>query len=186
MPKVFLVGLILLGLGISSRAGESSPRDHVIIKPNAIWIPVGTIVLARKDREYCAIKIRDAKRGKNEGDWNAAYESYYQNDMSGTFANKHAKYRKDELYSRQPGGFGHLTAINRSREVILCGGISVQWSGGNWIYPYVYYDKDYTRIALAPTKWKDIAEVNFLDPRLVWYGYDEKRPTSEIPLEKLW
>lgn len=188
------VVLLATILQAESLGNELSPKANaVVIRPNAVLVPTGTILLARKGQEYCAVKIISSKQDPKQGEWTADYEAYYQHDSSGSFTNANAKYRKGRLVQRDVTGLGHLTATNRSRETILCGegtkadeGIALQWSGQGWIYPYVYYDRDKSRIMLAPTKWKDIGEVNYLDSRLNWYGYDEKRSTVEVAIDKLW
>ncbi|MFZ3090663.1 MAG: hypothetical protein WA240_08585 [Nitrospirota bacterium] len=192
---VFVI-IVFFGLSFFCLASEERPVMNVVIDKNAIKIPVGTILIARKGDEYCAVKLLTAveveapDEAKKKGAWKANYQSYYQNDKSGSFINQNAKVDKGELVLRQPVGIGHLTSMSRSNTTIFCGtvfggNIKLKWSGlegAGWIY----FDERGRTIALAPTKWADITEVNFLDPMLKWYQYDEKRKKIEIPLEKLW
>jgi hypothetical protein len=178
-----LLTLILIFFAISSSiAEETRPENHIVIKPNAIQIPVGRFLIAHRGDEYCAVKLLSSERGKEEGEWKATYESYYQNDKSGSFQNKNVKYNKDELIELQPVGIGRLAA-RRSKDTIFCGKLWLNWSGRAWIYPYHDLEKDRGQITLAPTTWTEISEINLLDLRLVWYAYDENRKTIEIPVE---
>ena len=192
---VFVI-IVFFGLSFFCLASEERPVMNVIIDKNAIRIPIGTFLITRKGEEYCAVKlltaveVKAADEAKKEGAWKASYQSYYQNDKSGGFVNQNAKVDKGELVDRQPIGFGHLTSISRSYRTIFCGtvfggNIKLEWSGAEGA-GWIYFDERSRTIMLAPTKWTEISDVNFLDKRLTWYQYDEKRKKIEIPVGQLW
>jgi len=39
---------------------------------------------------------------------------------------------------------------------------------------------------MAPTPWPQIKEVKLSDPRIRWFGYDEKRKWKVIPIDNIW
>ena len=178
--------LIMLGGGLAV-----SNQGDVQLAPNAIGMPVGRILLIRKDNNYCAVKFTQNWTGKTDYDQHAEYESYYQGDKTGNLISKNVKYRKEEVYYTKPSFsiFGHPVRIGAKRD-IRCGPVELWWSAGHHL-TFVYYNRhdqnqrDYG-IELAPTPWTTISEVNVFDPRIKWYRYDEKRKDLTIPIDKLW
>ncbi len=170
------------------RQDLGSPSEYVIVSPNAIIMPLGRILLIRRDSDYGAIKFTKFWTGKTEDDLYATYESYYQDDKTGDFANKNVKFTKEELRSPKPifSLFGHPFAFG-IKEEIKCGPIRLWWVGRGTVCFFKRSQRqgDYS-IELAPTKWTDISHVNVSDPRLKWYRYDEKRKNIKIPLDRLW
>lgn len=164
--------------------------NDVRIVPNAIGMPLGRILLIRKDNDYCAVKFTQ-NWGKTGYEQHAEYESYYQGDKTGSLNNKNVKYRKEEVFYKKPifSIFGHPVSIGEKLD-IRCGPIELWWSAGPHL-TFVYYNRhdqnqrDYG-IELAPTKWTDISEVNVFDPRLKWYRYNEIRERVNIPVDHLW
>jgi len=160
--------------------------DNVAIAPNAIRVPVGIILLVRKNTEYCAIKFTKFWTGETQDDEYATYESYYQGDKTGDFTNKNVKFKQGELSRPRLRGIGRLSFSFGTID-IQCGPIKLFWSGKGWVYFFNSNQKqgDYG-IELAPTKWADISQVNVFDPRLRWYRYDESRKDVIFPLDRLW
>jgi hypothetical protein len=173
------------------------PKDNeVYIAEVGIVMPLGKILLVRRNSDYCAIKFTKfwlentsevgsifVAAGSDEY---AMYESYYQGDKTGDFSKKNVEFKKEKLSSPKPRGIGRLAFSFGDRE-IKCGTIKLEWFGKGGVYFYREDQKegDYG-IELAPTKWIDIAEVNVYDPRLKWYRYDEKRERVNIPVDQLW
>lgn len=175
--------------GVSAYMADTSKpseSNDVGVGPNALRIPLGRIILVRKDSEYCAIKFTQFWTGKTEEDRFASYESYYQGDKSGDLSNKNVQVRKEQLSSSKPRGIGRLAFSSGNRDV-LCGQIRLEWTDKGWVYFYGSDQKegDYG-IELAATQWTDISQVNVFDPRLQWYRYDPKRKRINIPIDKLW
>jgi hypothetical protein len=160
--------------------------DDVGIAPNAIRVPLGAILLARRNQEYCAIKFTKFWTGETKDDEYATYESYYQGDKTGDFTNKNVKFKQGELSRPRLRGIGRLSfsfgTIN-----IQCGPIKLFWSGKGWVYFFHSNQKqgDYG-IELTPTKWTHISQVNVFDQRLTWYRYDENRHRVKFPVDQLW
>src|SRR3972149_7669705 len=184
-----LVFIFLMGESgmAASKTGEDigPPGQNVIIAPNAIIMPLGKILLIRKDSDYGTIKFIKMWTGKTKDDRYATYEAYYQDDKTGDFTNKNVKFSKDELHSPKPSFslFGHPFAFG-TKEEIKCGTIRLWWSGRGTVY---FFKRDQREgdygIELAPTPWTDISQVNGFYPRLKWYRYDEQRKRVNIPVD---
>lgn len=160
--------------------------DDVHIGKSAIVMPLGKILLVRRDSDYCAIKFMKFWAGKTEKDLYARYESYCQDDKTGDFSKLNVRVRKAELSFPKPRGIGRL-AFSFGNKEIDCGPVRLFWSGQGAVHFYSEGQKqaDYG-IELAPTKWTDILQVNVVDPRLKWYRYDENRKRMNIPADRLW
>ncbi len=185
-----LIVILLMAMATSNQGagiGPLGPSD-VQIAPNCIIMPVGRILLVRKDSDYCAIKFTEFWTGKTKEDLYAKYESYYQGDKTGDFSNKNIKFKKEDLSwpKAKTSIFGHPWAPG-TKDEIRCGPIKLWWTGKGTVYFYKRYqpESDYG-IELAPTKWTDISQVNVFDSRLKWYRYDEKRKDVIIPVDQLW
>ena len=176
-------------------AGPPGPNDFHIGKV-AIVMPIGRILLVRKDSVYCAIKfLRLWSENSSEistifvasgSDEYAICDLYYQGDNTGDFNKKNVEYKKEELSFSKPRGIGRL-AFSFGNKEIKCETISLLWSGKGSVHFYGESQKqgDYG-IELAPTKWTHISQVNVFDPRLKWLRYDENRKRVNIPVDDLW
>jgi len=160
--------------------------NEIIVTPVAVKMPVGRVLIVRKNLEYCVLKFTKIWAGKTEEDWYASYESYYQGDKTGDFSKTSVQLRKYELSSPRPHGIGRL-AFSFGDKDVKCGPLKLFWFGQSWVYFFSNGQKegDYG-IELAPTKWTDISQVNVFDPRLKWYRYDAKRQDIKIPIDRLW
>jgi hypothetical protein len=185
---VFLLGIVEM---VSANEPEMPTVNDVQIAPNAIGMPVGRILLVRKNNDYCAVKFTQNWTGKTDYDQHAEYESYYQGDQTGNLLNENVKYSKEAVYYTRPSFsiFGHPIRIGAKMD-IRCGPIELWWSAGPYLV-FVYYNKhDQSQrdhgIELAPTKWIDISQANVFDPRLKWLKFDENRKRVNVPLDNLW
>jgi hypothetical protein len=174
---------------------QSTQKNATVTYMNAS-APRGRILLIRNGKDTCAIRFTDFHRGHDEktptvfssGEETlyAEYDWFYQGDGSGdlTKSNVEVGHRKVKE--------GHMVGVGRfsfptGTSAIKCGPFSL-----NWIYPnnvgfgLSNTKEDDVGNELAPTKWKEIQEVNLLEPRLKWYRFDEKRIRQIIPLDKLW
>jgi len=160
--------------------------NDIVIGSNAVRIPLGRILLVRKNSTYGAVKLIRLWTGKTEKDRYAEYESYYQGDKTGDFSNKNVQFKKGKLSFPKPHGIGRLAFSFGNRD-IQCGLIKLAWYGEQWVYFFSTNQNqgDYG-IELAPTIWENISQVNVFDTRIKWYRYDSKREDIIIPIDKLW
>jgi len=212
---IIVIGLIVGIMAASGETGESrqgdskahdtkkvqtAPRalsipfgNEVAITGNAFAMPLGRIVLVRKDSQYGAIKFTETWQGETDFDSFTKYESYYQGDGSGDFSKENVLFGKDLLAERRSIPFFPLSPRTFSYKAgpentqIKCGPIKLAWSGWCTVYfnERTWKSGDHG-IELAPTKWTDITQVNVFDPRVKWYRYDEKQKNTFIPIDELW
>jgi len=138
MKKLFVLILFYLIVCIQPEGGEmasSNQVEHivppgpndVIIAPNVIVVPLGKILIIRKNLEYGAVKFTKFWTGKTEEDRYAEYESYYQGDKTGNLSNKNVQLNKEKLAAPKPRGIGRF-AFSFGNRNIQCGPIRLQWS----------------------------------------------------------
>ena len=178
----------------TARSAFSIPfGNEVMVGGNAFAMPIGRIVLVRKDSQYGAIKFLEVWGGETDFDNFTKYESYYQGDGSGDFSKNNVQFNKDLLAERRSIPlfplFGRAFSYKAGPEnlQIKCGPIKLAWSGWCTVYfnDRVWKSGDHG-IELAPTKWTDISQVNVFDPRVKWYRYDEKQDNTFISIDELW
>lgn len=166
---------------------KSSEQEYVSIAPNAISLPLGRILLIRKNYSYCAIKFVEYRPGKTVDEEYAIYESYFQNDNTGNFTNKNVQITKAKLSFPKSYGIGRFAFTFGKNIDVRCGKNKFQWSGNSWVY---FYSSDHTPgdygFELAPTIWTDISQVNVIAPQIRWYKYDSNRKDINIPIDRLW
>jgi hypothetical protein len=159
----------------------------VVIRPNFIAVPHGTILLARKEKTYCAIRYIDYREDK-KGLY-ARYESFYQGDGTGDFSIGNVEYLKGKVSNLGPRSL--LGSHYRKGELeVKCGPLRLVFGGGPGGGGVHFFgtnqpQRDYG-IELAPTPWKALSEVDVSDPRIVWYRFDSRRPDRVIPIRGLW
>jgi hypothetical protein len=175
------------GMAASKNGKEAGDLGQsIIVSPNAVIMPLGRILLIRRDSDYGAIRFTKFWTGKTENDLYATYESYYPGDKTVDFANENVKFTKEELHSPKPSFslFGHPFTFGEKKE-IRCGPIKLWWTGKGTVYFFERYQRegDYG-IELAPTTWTDISQINVSDSGLTWYRYDANRKDTKIPLDQ--
>jgi hypothetical protein len=188
---------LIVGIMTASTTGQgvrgSLDPNILVISGHVFLMPIGRIVLVRKDTQYGAIKFTEEWEGETDNDNFTKYESYYQGDGSGDFSKGNVQFNKALLSERKyipyipifPRLGGYPAGPENTQ--IKCGPIKLAWSGwGN-----VYFNERTWKfgdhgIELAPTKWTDITQVNVFDPRVKWYRYDEKRKKTFIPIDEIW
>jgi hypothetical protein len=189
---VILIILLSAQLGsaqnspLENKEGAVSSLETALIGPNAVQIPLGKLLLVRKDNNYAAVKLIESRAAKRGAEEFARYKCFYQGDGSADFSKPNVQVSEGELSQSKPFGIGRF-AFDFGNKDIRCGPIRLGWSGKGWVYFYSTKQEqgDYG-VQLAPTNWNDISELNVFDPRLKWYKYDPKRTTVNIPLDQLW
>jgi hypothetical protein len=91
------------------------------------------------------------------------------------FPNGHVKHLK--LKHLPSYGLGKI-AFSPSNDMIHCGGADLYWR-----YPTAtVLSPNDQESKLSPTEWSDFKQINFSDPSLEWFRYEEER---KIRLKKL-
>lgn len=157
-------------------------KNNVIVSGASVSVPLGRFVLVRNGNDLCAIRFTGVSSSGTV--MNGEYDWYYQKAASDNFVNSATTSGRDKLTS-------YYTAFTLVRvfgnEHVRCGPFRLWWS-----FPsYLHFSASTTEEAdvgneIAPTKWKDIAEVAISDSRLKWYSYWGPGRNVSIPIEKLW
>lgn len=194
LKYIFIIGLpigvIIFGFSFSNADSTYSYEEEVrIIRSigpndvhlagNGVKIPIGRILLVRKNGSYGLlrfIKHWDTFSGRFKY---ADYESYFIGDFL----------RKDSVV------LGRHTAsakfimrfIFLGNQEVICGPIRLFWSGGTTVYFYgkEQEEADYG-VELAPTPWTQVSQIDLFDPRIKWFGYDGQRKRLNIPIDNIW
>ncbi len=127
---LLITWLQILGgeMGASGQEIKPLKPDDVLIGPNCMRVPLGSILLVRKEQQYCAIKFTKFWTGETKDDEYATYESYYQGDKTGDFTNKNEKFKLGKLFRPRLRGIGRC-AFSFGTTDIECGPIKLFWSG---------------------------------------------------------
>jgi hypothetical protein len=156
------------------------------------WVrtPAGYFLLIRKDNTACAIRFTDfniSHLGAISKEV-AEYDYFGQTDGSSNFKKSnlnigHGKLKQTDLGHSTPW----IPPAQNDINTIKCGALTLRWFG---LVGVSFYEGAATTpdegIELAPTKWSDINEIDFGDPKLTWYRYDKTRQYTQISIENLW
>jgi hypothetical protein len=178
------------------KQGEESPS--VEITKMQVVVPEGYFILARKDAVTCAIRFRTAQRGRDRSDptvlssgqesQSAEYDWFVQGDGSQDFSRANVKSGHGQLRNGSSIGVGRLAFKPGAKLYVTCGSLRTRWGYPHSLafltYPKSDPRDDY-QLELAPTKAREIGDVEARNPRLVWYRLDENRATQRIAVDKL-
>ena len=162
-------------------------------------MPLGYYALFRKGNSMCAIIFTECGKNKQEEGfvWDrmyynySIYEWYYtEND---DFKGKNIKRGGGKLTLTQIPLLGTPGLIFEDSDIV-CGKIKINAGpcaalslGFEDIFKVTPEEIDQKGLEAAPTKWKEINEVNLKDKRLKWYKADPNREWDrEIPIDELW
>ena len=160
--------------------------SHAFVSFDRVGAPFGRIVLMRRKGDICAVRFtefhrKDLPSGFLTDGGPSFYAEYdwYQLRSQGV----ESGHRE---VSEKPGrGFSVTMAFTRGSPIIKCGSFAPLW-----LYPQSvrFFEGDERRdyeIELAPTNWREPADIDLAHPDLRWYRYDEKRQPILIPWEQL-
>lgn len=143
---------------------EATIRTHTIIGFSWIDQPLNKIVLIKTRKDLCAIKYLSYSSGPE------------QRSEDGPF------YGEAELYSRSKDAVRrlHLTQFPfRGFHPFVFGGGKPYFQCGHerifWIYPTGTNLGPDTDASLASTQLEDFSKIDFQDPHLQWFRYEEGR-----------
>lgn len=177
-----------MALNPETIAGYAPPGpNEVQIAFSGVDMPLGRILLIRKNSKYCAVKFTRFWTEKDGKEKFATYEVYYKEDGIGDFSNKNLKVIKEKASLLPPRGPFYPLKWQPGNPEIKCRSLRLAWDYKGFVCFFERRDSpgEYG-IELAPTKWADISQVNVLDTRLKWYRYDTKRKRMNIPIDQLW
>lgn len=177
-------------------AAAKRAQEAALITYHNASAPLGRFLLIRNGKDACAVRFTGFHRGHdakpptifNSGEESlyAEYDWFYQGDGSGDFSKPNLKSGHSKLAEKPLLGIGRFSMRFTGSTVVVCGPLKLAW-----IYPIQVgfhlsnSKKDDVGNELAPTRWKEISEVDSDNPHLNWYRFDENRDFVVIPLDEL-
>lgn len=151
---------------------EKLVRENTIIGFSWIDIPLNKILLIKNGKNRCAIKYLSASRGEDRKEntpFRSGAESFY--GVAELFELPSQEVKKLNLRILPSRGIGRWILYSPSRNDFRCGRGKLYWG-----YPSattIWSDDKGT--SLAATSLEEFEEVNFEDPNLRWFEYEEGR-----------
>lgn len=198
--------IILLGGLLTPAHGETYSKEYAVITYSSATSPIGYFLLVRKGNSACAIRFTDYEStngtygssflgGFSDADPNTGnneqtelrayveYDYFNQNDGSGNFQKENVSIGHAKLTR---GSYRSTISAQRKASLIRCGSLELHWSVPTTIAFFQGIKPQDEGIELAPTKWRDVADININDPKIIWYHFDETRMQIAMPIEDLW
>lgn len=157
--------------------GESGKKPYVYMGGGTIRMPIGYFFLIRKDNNLCAIRFTNDGTSESAfiesagivvGKYTAEYDYFNQYDGSGDLKKKNVDSGHVKLHKQA------ADAMVSGLSEIKCGSLALSWHSGitvNMFQGKFWHDDG---IKFAPTKWRDISEVDADDPNLEWFGLGDE------------
>ena len=170
----------------SPQAPSLLETEGIKIYNTGIGMPIGQILLIKKDQKYCVIKFTKSDIEKDGKEKFSLYEAYFQGDGSGDFSKKNVQFSEKRASYLESPGIGRLYFQLGDPE-INCGPFKLGWGYKGFVSFYGPNQRygDYG-IELAPTPWTDIKDVNVFDSRIKWYKFDQQKERIIVPVDELW
>jgi len=160
---------------------------HALASWDGASAPLGRIVLMRRGTNLCAVRFTKFHRGEDTPPGvltrggPSLYAEYDWYDLTGPqVVSGHRK-----LSNVAGSGIPFLFPIFTGEHFIKCSSFEPLWRYPTVVTLFESNDPHDYGIELAPTAWRDVAEIEMNHPRLSWYRYDEKRKPILIPLGEL-
>lgn len=174
---------------------ERNAYRDAIVTHGAAGAPIGHFLLIRKENNACAIRFTEYHRDPTSQAPSvftsggvsvyAEYDWYFQGDGSGDFSKQNVKVGHAKLANKPLVGIGRM-AFQTGTTLVRCGPFKLWWQGQRAVSFFPGTHPHDEGIELAPTKWRDVAEIDIRDPQIKWYRYDENREITYIPVDELW
>jgi hypothetical protein len=191
--------MFLIIIGISSfflaegvMGQEPPPPNGLGIKAHLIVMPVGRILLVQREDFIAVVKFLYNEERK-EGVY-SKYEYFAYEKEKGFM-----KVRDGVISLKEPsrGVWAKLKGFLSFHDNPFRYGDKLEFknfelfahpASGNHTTVYFWNkpNKVDSKVRLAPTPWNNVREIKLSDPRIKWFGYDEKRKWRVIPIDKLW
>jgi hypothetical protein len=177
---------------------EKSLASNIRVDYDSVRAPIGYFILVKSNKDRYAIRFSNFER---KGDAkpptkitlgietrSAAYDWF--RFTTGNGVSTIAARGSDLVEDFDVFHFGRYfsTALLRSRgnSTLKCGDMRILW-----YYPTgVAFQGGTTpksEFEIAPTRWKEVTDINFDDPRLQWFKFVEnKTEVTLLPIDRLW
>lgn len=186
--KLFLFFIVASIFSLGQGEVMAIMPDEVSIDGQAVVMPVGRILLVSRGNFAGAVKFLHNEQRKDGVNSKYIYFEY----ENGAFRKK----REGVIFrkiSKQSFWYNLRTFIFHdipSSDKIKFRSFELTADAADDFHSTVcFWDaaaKPDVHVRLAPTPWKEVEEVNLLDPRIRWFGHDKKRERMVVPIEKIW
>lgn len=150
---------------------EATIRTHAVVGFSWIDQPLHKIVLIKTRKDLCAIKYLSFSRGHDQRSptlFDSGDESYY--GEAELYSNSTHTVHRLRLSQLSTKGFATLIVFGSGRHQFFCGGEPFGWG-----YPTATILSPGSDASLASTQLEDFSKVDFQDPHLQWFRYEEGR-----------
>ncbi len=188
---ILFVTASILPLVQGVMAQEPITPNSVGIASNCIVMPVGRILLIGRNDFVGVLKFLNNEK-RNDGTY-SKYEYFEYVDGGIT------KTREGVISRRKPthGFLDKLRSILQIHDSPFRYGDKLEFNkfelhahAAEEHHSTVYFwnrpNEPDLKVRMAPTPWKEIAEVKLFDPRIKWFTYDAKDSWRVVPIDKLW
>ncbi len=164
--------------------GIQEANRYAYIHGQGVGAPIGKLLLIRRNRQLCAVRFTDPKRGYDGslGTWfssgkesvYASYDWYYQGDGSGDLTKPNVEFGQGEVSRLSWVGITFHLSFPRGNRYVECGDFEFEWG-----FPHVLaFPRQSDRFnpndfAMAPTNWTQVSEINLQDPKIRWYTFND-------------
>jgi hypothetical protein len=161
--------------------------NEMLIAFDGIGMPLGKILLIRKDNQFCAVKFTKFWTENNRTEKYALYEAYHPKDGTTDFSETNLQISERKASYLIPRGPFRPLLKQYGHPRVDCGSLRLIWNYKGYVAMNEGYESKDEGIELAPTLWTSLSEINLSDSRLMWYKYDERRGNGyRFPVDRLW
>lgn len=173
---------------------EKIAKHSAYVTYASVGVPLGYLLLIRKENDMCAIRFTEYHRGRdarpptvtNTGEETlyAEYDWYYKSSKNAKFIDDDQNSGHAKLERKQLTGIGRFS-FQSGNTIVRCGPFKLQWYYPNGVGFHSKPTPSEEGIEIAPTRWRNIEDIKLTDAKLKWYRYDkeEKRPAMHLPVE---
>ena len=179
---------------MGNESGDSGAESRAVITWDSAGAPLGKFLLIRRGGDACALRFTTAHRGHDakpqtltqsgEETFFAEYEWFYQGDGSSLLTGPGVRSGRGKLEKKPLRGIGRL-AFQTGETYVKCGPFTLLWTYPTSVSFYSGSNRGDQGIEMAPTKWSSVLQIDFQNPHLKWYRYDEDRSVTYIPIDAL-
>ena len=195
--NLFAVAVLVLPTTALAQDADAMPflRANAIVAWHQVSAPFGKFLLLRGRDGVCAIRFLKFSRREGarpptafhsgEERVSSVYQWHYLADAKGSFTSASVKHGSGTVADGPLVGIGRL-AFRTEDGIVQCGPMRAAWLPPSSVS---FFEKDVpcrnAPYALAPTRWQNLAEIDFKDKRLRWFQCEEDRETFPIPIGDL-
>ncbi len=193
--SIFLLPLIIISTPVIAQqklVRERLFRDGVGIASECVVMPVGRVLLISRDDFIGAVKFFPNEE-RPDGTY-SKYECFeYERLQFRMLREGEVSFRKSSsgFWAKMKGFLSfHENPFKMAGPPLKFNNFSLFAVAGGGEHSTVYFwsapNVPDLKVRMAPTPWREIEEIDLSDPRIKWFGYDDKESWNVIAIDKLW